>query len=248
MVKYCSECGEKMDDDASFCQNCGAKSENVNKSEKNNKALILGLIGAVIILILAIGFITGGFGLFGENTSIIFISESPVANSGNFTVELTSGSQGISGKEIEITFKNDKNSYTFNGVTDNAGLVNVVANVEEGDYEVMASFAGDNDYKSSTATASYKVEAKATEIDSQVTSTRTEPDYESFSYPHSFEDTDTTGDGYVYLSDMNIAHTPQNIVKQMFSDSDDDHDGKLNHNEYYKFMYKLNYDKSSYGL
>ena len=248
MVKYCSKCGEKLEDDASFCQNCGAKSGEATKSEKNNNPLILGLIAAVLILILGIGFITGGFGLFGDNTSIIFISESPVANTGNFTVELNDGSQGISGKEIEITFKNDKNSYTFNGVSDNNGFVNVIANVEEGDYEVTASFAGDSDYKSSSGTASYKVEAKATEIDSQVTSSRTEPDYQSFSYTHSFEDTDTNGDGYVYLSDMNIAHTPRDIVKQMFADSDDDNDGRLNHDEYYKFMYKLNYDKSSYGL
>ena len=87
-----------------------------------------------------------------------------------------------------------------------------------------------------------------TEISSQVTSTSTEPDYESFSYTHSFEDTDTNGDGYVSLSDMNIAHTPRNIQNQMFADSDDDGDGRLNSHEYYKFMYKLNYDRSSYGL
>ena len=248
MVKYCSECGEKMDDNASFCQNCGAKSDIEIKTEKNNNPLIFGLIGIVLILILGIFFLTGGFGLFGENTSILFISESPVANSGNFTVELSDGSTGISGKELEVTFKNDKNSYTFSGVTDSAGLVNVIANVEEGQYDVTVSFAGEGGYKSSSATKTYDVEAKSTEIDSQVTSTRTEPDYESFSYTHTFEDTDTDGDGYVYLSDMNIAHTPKNIVNQMFSDSDDDHDGRLNHDEYYKFMYKLNYDKSSYGL
>ena len=34
----------------------------------------------------------------------------------------------------------------------------------------------------------------------------------------------------------------------MFADSDMDGDGRLNRAEYYKFMYKLNYDKSSYGL
>ena len=47
---------------------------------------------------------------------------------------------------------------------------------------------------------------------------------------------------------MNIAHTPKNIVNKMFADSDMDGDGRLNRAEYYKFMYKLNYDKSSYGL
>ena len=47
---------------------------------------------------------------------------------------------------------------------------------------------------------------------------------------------------------MNIVHTPKNIQERMFADSDDDSDGKLNHDEYYKFMYKLNYDYHSYGL
>lgn len=75
-----------------------------------------------------------------------------------------------------------------------------------------------------------------------------EPDYESYSVPVSFEDTDTDGDGYVLLNDMNIAHTPQDVQYQMYADSDDDGDGKLNYHEYYKFMYKLNYDQASYGL
>lgn len=128
------------------------------------------------------------------------------------------------------------------------GLASIVPNVEAGDYEVTCSFVGDENYAKSTATSKITVESKSTEIDSQITSTRTEPDYKSFSYPHSFEDTDKNGDGYVYLSDMNIAHTPQKIVKQMFADSDSNNDGRLNHNEYYKFMYKLNYDKDSYEL
>ncbi|WP_407453801.1 hypothetical protein [Methanobrevibacter sp.] len=78
--------------------------------------------------------------------------------------------------------------------------------------------------------------------------TSSEPDYESFQYTHSFADTDRDGDGYVLLNDMHIVHTPENIQHQMYADSDDNHDGKLNEHEYYKFMYKLNYDKHSYGL
>ena len=201
-----------------------------------------------MVLIISIGFVTGGFGLFGESTSILIISESPVSNSGNFTVELTDNSQGISGKDIEITFKNDKNTYTFNQITDSKGLASIVPNVEEGEYEVTSSFKGDGDYGKSTTTGHVDVESKTVQTDSQVTSTRTEPDYQSFTYSHSFEDTDKNGDGYVYLSDMNIAHTPKNIVNKMFADSDSNGDGRLNHDEYYKFMYKLNYDKSSYGL
>lgn len=193
-------------------------------------------------------FVSGGFGLFGESTSILIISKSPVSNSANFTIELMSENHGISGKEIQITFKNGKNAYEFSTTTDNAGLANIIPNVEDGEYDVEVKFKGDDKYSQSSTSGKFNVETKITEIDSQVTSTRTEPDYESFNYPHSFEDTDKNGDGYVYLSDMNIAHTPQNIVKKMFADSDTDGDGRLNHDEYYKFMYKLNYDKSSYGL
>lgn len=176
------------------------------------------------------------------------MSQSPISNSGEFQVQLMGGNQGIGGKNIEITFKNNQNSYVFNQTTDSKGIASIVPNVEAGDYDVTCSFAGDGNYVKTTTTNKITVESKATEIDSQVTSTSTEPDYQSFYYTHSFEDTDTNGDGYVYLSDMNIAHTPKNIVNKMFSDSDDNKDGRLNHDEYYKFMYKLNYDKSSYGL
>ena len=140
------------------------------------------------------------------------MSQSPISNSGEFQVQLMGGNQGIGGKNIEITFKNNQNSYVFNQTTDSKGIASIVPNVEAGDYDVTCSFAGDGNYVKTTTTNKITVESKATEIDSQVTSTSTEPDYQSFYYTHSFEDTDTNGDGYVYLSDMNIAHTPKNIV------------------------------------
>lgn len=248
MPKYCSNCGKKIDDDTQeFCDNCGA-SLTESESKNDYKLPILGLIGVIIILIIAIALITGGFGLFGESTSIAFISESPVSNSGNFTVELTSNGQGIAGKELEITFSNDNGSQEFKGVTDDAGMVNIIPSVGDGDYEVEVKFAGDKDYSSTSASKDYAVETRIVEVESEVTSTRTEPDYQSFSYSHPFEEADKDGDGYVYLSDMNMAHTPDYILNQMFSDSDNDNDGRLNHDEYYKFMYNLNYNKDHYGL
>ena len=149
---------------------------------------------------------------------------------------------------MQINFKNGAKSYNFTATTDNAGLANIIPNIEAGEYDIEVKFLGDDKYSKSSTTGKVNVESKITEIDSKVTSTRTEPDYESYSYTHSFEDTDKNGDGYVYLSDMNIAHTPKNIINKMFADSDSDGDGRLNRAEYYKFMYKLNYDKSSYGL
>lgn len=250
MSKYCSKCGEELDDkNQSYCPNCGEKiPKDINSSQKDNTKLIYGLVIVVIILVISIAIITQGFGLLGEQTSINLITKSPVSNSGEFTVQLMGNTQAVAGKTIEITFKNNQNAYTFNQVTDSQGLAPITLNVEPGDYDVTCTFAGDGNYAKTSTTNKVTVESKVTEINSQVTSTRTEPDYQSFSYSRSFEDTDKNGDGYVYLSDMNIAHTPKNIQNKMFADSDSDGDGRLNHDEYYKFMYKLNYDKSSYGL
>lgn len=249
MVKYCKKCGEKIEDETtSFCPKCGTQLESKIKTEKNYKPLIFGLVGVIIILTTIMVIISGEFNPFGQHTSIIMLNQSPISSATEFQVQLSDGGQGIVGKPIEITFKNNKNTYTFNSITDNNGIAPITPNVESGDYEVTCSFKGDGNYSKSTTTSRVTVNATITEISSQITSTNTEPNYESFSYSNSFEETDKNGDGYVTLSDMNIAHTPQNIVKKMYSDSDNDGDGKLNRHEYYKFMYKLNYDRSSYGL
>ena len=249
MAKYCFQCGEKIDDETkSFCPKCGTQLKSEIKSEKNYKPIIFGLVGVIVILTVIMVIFSGGFNLFGHPTSITILNQSPISSSAEFQVQLSDGSQGIVGKSIEITFKNDKNTYTFNSITGNNGIASIMPNVEAGDYEVTCSFTGDESYSKSTTESPITVTATATEINNQITSTNTEPNYESFSYSNSFEDTDKNGDGYVTLSDMNIAHTPQNIVKKMYADSDDDGDGRLNRHEYYKFMYKLNYDRSSYGL
>lgn len=162
-------------------------------------------------------------------------SSSTITNSDEFNVALTDDEKVIENQEIKVTFKNDQNSYEFSANTNEEGVATIYPTVEVGDYEVICEFEGNSKY--SPVTATKEVEVK-----------QAEPDYQSFSYTHSFEDTDKNGDGYVLLSDMNIAHTPENVQNRMFADSDDDRDGKLNHDEYYKFMYKLNYDSHSYGL
>ena len=64
----------------------------------------------------------------------------------------------------------------------------------------------------------------------------------------SFKDTDKNNDGLVSLNDLVIAHTPRSIVKKMYNDADKNHDGYLNHDEYYDFMYRLNDNRQAYGL
>ena len=128
-----------------------------------------------------------------------------------------------------------RKTYLDETTANEEGAATVYPSVEVGDYDVICEFEGDSKYSPATATK-------------KVTVKQAEPDYQSYSYTHSFEDTDKNGDGYVLLSEMHIAHTPEDIQNRMLADSDDDGDGKLNHDEYYKFMYKLNYDRSSYGL
>ena len=152
-----------------------------------------------------------------------------------FEVKLTGENGAISGEPVNVTFSNGKNSYEYSATTNGNGIAKVTPSVELGDYEVKCEFKGNDKYSPATQSKS-------------VTVKQAEPDYESYSYSRSFESTDINGDGYVTLSDMTIAHTPKNIQNQMYADSDDNGDGKLNRHEYYKFMYKLNYDKQSYGL
>ena len=232
MVKYCSECGAKLNDDDKFCRNCGNSQNDseTNNSETDsnnkNKLIIIGILA--IIVILSALFIT----TFKSNTELTILTESPITGNDEFRVELSSSDEGISAEEIHIIFAGSGTIYEYDVTTDSGGIAKIMPNIPNGEYEVTCIFNGDKDYSKSNTTKSLSIE----------------PDYMSYSYPQSFEDTDKNNDGYVDLSDMNIAHTPKSIQNQMFSDSDNDHDGRLNKNEYYKFMYKLNYDKQKYGL
>lgn len=53
MTKYCSECGEQLDDENdSFCGKCGARLDKKSDETKmNNNTLIIGLAIIVVILI-----------------------------------------------------------------------------------------------------------------------------------------------------------------------------------------------------
>lgn len=236
MVKYCDQCGEKLDNDAQFCNKCGTQVEDVPEETKSlfNKKTVIILLIVIIILLSMLIFVSGALD-FRKDTNLTIQTTSPMTDSDTFNVVLNSSEDGISGKTIKITFKNDKNTYNFTAKTNQNGIASITPSVEIGDYDVICEFEGDSDYKPDSATK-------------DITVKKAEPNYQAYSYSNSFEDTDTDGDGYVLLSDMNIAHTPENIQNQMFAESDDDGDGRLNHDEYYKFMYKLNYDRHSYGL
>ncbi|WP_405306719.1 zinc-ribbon domain-containing protein [Methanobrevibacter sp.] len=230
MTKYCGNCGKKLNDDADFCTQCGTSQKEEKPSKNNNNIIIIGLLGLIIIILVA-------FLAFGMKTSseLIITSSPTLTTDDDFAVRLTSNGTGIANQEIHVVFDDNGKAFEFDTVTDENGKASFEPNLDVGKYEVACKFGGNAKYKDSYDTMTVNIKEN-------------EPDYESYSYPRSFASTDTNGDGYVLLSDMNIAHTPQNIQYQMYADADDNNDGKLNEHEYYKFMYKLNYDKQSYGL
>ncbi len=240
MTRYCDQCGAEIaDEEERFCSKCGNhlnEISTVKNDSPHNKTIII-LLG-VIITLLVISIVFMSFGnIFApkETPELDILTGSSMTNAENFEVKLTGQNGGISNKTIKITFSNDKSNFEFSATTNNNGIATINPPVDLGNYEVTCEFEEDNAYSPASAAKS-------------ITVNEAEPDYESFSYPHTFADTDKNGDGYVMLSDMNIAHTPKEIQRQMFADADDNGDGKLNEHEYYKFMYKLNYDFHSYGI
>ena len=229
MTKYCGNCGNKLNDDAEFCDECGA-SQKKSSSFLTNKIMIIGLLALIIIILSA-------FLIIGLKTpsELIITSADTITTDDEFSVRLTEDGAGIANENIHIVFDDNGKAYEFDVVTDSNGEASVEPGLDVGKYEVGCKFDGNGKYKESNDIMTLTVKEK-------------EPDYESFYYTHSFSETDSNGDGYVLLNDMHMAHTPKDIQYQMYADADDDHDGKLNEHEYYKFMYKLNYDKQSYGL
>ena len=231
MSKYCPKCGSELNNIDEFCSECGTRlNENAPTENKNLKLIIVGLT-ILIVILSALIIMTP----IKTNSELIIESNSVLTTSDEFIVKLTADGKSLSDGEIHFVFDDNGKAYEFNAKTDSEGIARITPNLNAGNYEVACKFEGSDKYSESYATISLTIEEP-------------EPDYKAYYYTHSFEDTDKNGDGYVFLSDMYIVHTPKNIQNQMFADSDDNHDGKLNENEYYKFMYKLNYDKASYGL
>lgn len=240
MKRYCDQCGSEIGDESEmFCSKCGSALHEiapVRNDSSHHKIIILLLAFIIGLLVLFIVFTSFG-NIFApkETPALDILTGSSMTTDEYFEVKLTGENGAISGEPVNVTFSNGKNSYEYSATTNGNGIAKVTPSVELGDYEVKCEFEGNDKYSPVTQSKS-------------VTVKQAEPDYESYSYSRSFESTDINGDGYVTLSDMTIAHTPKNIQNQMYADSDDNGDGKLNRHEYYKFMYKLNYDKQSYGL
>lgn len=227
MVKYCSECGTELSDDAQFCENCGKKQ---SPNQKNRQIAII--VGLVIIITIAALLLMGSFK---TGCELEIISSSTITPDTDFGVILTSEGKAIEGKSIHFVFDDGKSKYEFDADTDKEGKASITPDLNIGKYSVKCSFNGDDKYSSC-------------EVSDEISIEEAEPDYMAYDPIVSFSETDKTNKGYVLYSDMNLAHTPENIGMQMFSKADENNDGKLNDYEYHKFMYILNYNRAEYGL
>lgn len=52
-MKFCDECGAKLEDAAEFCEECGTKVERVN-APKNKKAIVVIMIVCILVLIIVV--------------------------------------------------------------------------------------------------------------------------------------------------------------------------------------------------
>lgn len=227
MVKYCDDCGTELKDDDQFCENCGKKQS--SKQKNRQIAIIVGLI--IIITILAL------FLLASVKTSceLEIISSSTITTDTDFSVRLTSEGKDIKGKTIHFIFDDGKSTCEFDADTDKHGKASINPALNIGNYSVKCSFNGDDKYSSC-------------EINDKISIEKAEPDYMAYDPFISFSETDKYNKGYVLYSDMHLAHTPEDIGMQMFAESDENNDGKLNDYEYHKFMYLLNNNRAEYGL
>lgn len=227
MVKYCSNCGTKLDDEDEFCKNCGEK----QTSKQNTNSIII--IAGLVILIIILGIVL--MATMKADSELIITSGSAITADDEFSVKLTGKDTALAGKNIHIVFKNGETTFDFNRTTDENGKASLIPEIPLGNYTVTCRFDGDDKYSACDASG-------------EITVKEAEPDYMSYEPFISFVHTDSNGNGYVEYNEMNLAHTPINIGTQMFSDSDEDGDGRLNDYEYHKFMYILNNERPKYGL
>ena len=245
MTKYCMNCGRELNSNQKYCDGCGKKvDEEITTKSNKNIIIIAGIIGVILIICL------GVFLLTYNQCNLSITSGSTINAVDGIDVSLTDkDGQGIPNKEIKITLKNNNDTYEFKGKTDNEGKTSITPAVNPGKYDVKCEFDGNDGYSKVSVSKSVTIENGDVKVDTiSSTDLESSDSYVSYTPLISFDETDTNGDGYVTLSDMNIAHTPDNIKQQMYSDADEDNDGKLNPSEYKKFMYLMNEDRGRYGL
>ncbi|ETR68769.1 MAG: hypothetical protein OMM_10189 [Candidatus Magnetoglobus multicellularis str. Araruama] len=79
---YCTQCGKKNDNDATFCNYCGAQLEKINTHQKSRKLTSMALCVTLLLLII-FAIITTIFHIKGSGIQFDWSSETPNGQSIN---------------------------------------------------------------------------------------------------------------------------------------------------------------------
>ena len=119
-MKYCMSCGNKMKENAEFCEKCGTRFGEVKKKRTKKKKTIL----SIIIFLIIAGAVVGGlfiFGILGDKKYELDVYEA-VAYARLRVAEATSAYNGLGSMSTEdfkllgnMVKKYDSNSEWFSG-------------------------------------------------------------------------------------------------------------------------------------
>ena len=156
-----------------------------------------------ILVIVCIVLISYAYSVIGSNeqTNLTITSDNNLTKGDMFAVKLTNESgNGIANKTINVSLTDsNNNTTTVNVITDSKGNGNFTINLSADNYTVNASFAGDENYASSSALQNLTI-AKViveTSVESSSQSTSTKVSSQSTS------SNDEEDDGIVYSTDPN---------------------------------------------
>ena len=156
-----------------------------------------------ILVIVCIVLISYAYSVISSNeqTNLTITSDNNLTKGDMFSVKLTNESgNGIANKTINVSLTDsNNNTTTVNVITDSKGNGNFTINLSADNYIVNASFAGDENYASSSALQNLTI-AKViveTSVESSSQSTSTKVSSQSTS------SNDEEDDGIVYSTDPN---------------------------------------------
>ncbi|MCL2115407.1 MAG: zinc-ribbon domain-containing protein [Methanobrevibacter sp.] len=134
MIKYCSDCGEKNDENSTFCKNCGGRlfrlhtinpKDNNSNRKSNKEKILIGVVIVILIAIMAVGafaFVSlddnNGIGIL-NNVNLDADSNNNVATVTASSIHLSEvyGLASVFSSELDYKNIHEISSVEYKGVT-----------------------------------------------------------------------------------------------------------------------------------
>ena len=133
----------------------------INGDLMDKKMMII--VGGIIAIAIVAAFMLFSSGHDAGYSKIDIIGDGTVAENGTLNVKLENGQNiALKDKPITVTLKNSKGKVVFNKTVKTFvnGVANVkLTNVSAGEYDVNATFGGDNNYTGSSVSEKIKIVA-----------------------------------------------------------------------------------------